>query len=96
MLLLELPQRLLLLLELLPRVLELGSMNVYAAPTWRSREPATSSMKRLVTRSATSIAIFGSRCSNAMLKASLPLTVTLTESRMRSIVVIRGSLPSVP
>ena len=32
-------------------------------------------MKSVVTRSATSIAIFGSRCSNAMLKASLPFTV---------------------
>ena len=53
-------------------------------------------MKSVVTRSATSIAIFGSRCSNAMLKASLPFTDTVTESRMRSIVLISGSLPSVP
>ena len=50
----------------------------------------------MVRRSATSIAILGSRCSNSMLKASLPFTLTVIAPRIRSIVSMSGSLPSVP
>ncbi len=71
-------------------------MNSYAFETWRSLAPTTSSMKSVVRRSATSIAILGSRCSNSMLNASSPLTVTVTAARIRSIVLMSGSLPSEP
>ena len=51
-------------------------------------------MKSVVSRSATSIAIFGSVCSNATLNASLPFTETVIALRIFSIVLMSGSLPS--
>ena len=71
-------------------------MNWYAVDTCCCRPPATSSMKSVVMRSATSIAILGSRCSNSIVNASLPFTVTVIALRMRSIVSMSGSLPSEP